>query len=121
MTTLLDRILRRPTNDLENPMATETPATGNVLMRFLTQGGATVELHTHAYRTHYNGLGHWTAELSDVTGSNWRCLGCDTRGRIGFQGYGSSEYGYSETEADKARDEANKHAGECRSMPKHKA
>ncbi|MFE7120643.1 hypothetical protein ACFU99_34955 [Streptomyces sp. NPDC057654] len=60
-----------------------------VLMRFLTQGGAAVEVTK--------------VERPDRP-YQWRCLGCDRE----------EDTSYSDT----ARSEANKHATSCRAMPK---
>jgi hypothetical protein len=78
----------------EIPIAdTEKPA-ANVRMQFLTQGGATVNVTG-----------------SDVYGSEdnrWTCLGCDD----GSDRFSSGRYLHS------ARDAANTHATNCRSLPK---
>ncbi|WP_108990426.1 hypothetical protein [Streptomyces coelicoflavus] len=75
------------------PETTPAPAEAksNVLMRFLTQGGATVELRKEAKpgRLVYPYL----------------CLGCDYE----FDNYDSIVH---------ARGEANEHAATCRAMPK---
>jgi hypothetical protein len=75
------------------PETTPTPTTNksNVLMRFLTQGGATVELRKEPKpgRLVYPYL----------------CLGCDYE----FDNYSSIVH---------ARSEANAHAESCRAMPK---
>lgn len=63
----------------------------HVLMRFLNQGGAMVELRKERKR--------------DRTVYPYLCLGCDDE----FDNYSSIW---------NARDEANKHAEKCRAMPK---
>jgi hypothetical protein len=63
----------------------------NVLMRFLTQGGATVEVSKKTKR--------------DRVVYPYLCLGC----AYGFDNYSS---------VGPARDEANAHAEKCRAMPK---
>lgn len=70
-------------------------------MRFLTQGGAAVELRM-AFDEH------------GLDGRQWYCLGCDTVG-----GRGPDHLPYHYFQADRARKEANDHAIECRSMPKN--
>ncbi|MFE6474632.1 hypothetical protein [Streptomyces rochei] len=76
-------------------MTDATPAAiapvNNVLMRFLTQGGATVELRKEHRR--------------DRTVYPYLCLGCDYE----FDNYSSVVH---------ARSEANAHAEGCRAMPK---
>lgn len=80
---------------------TTTDANNDVVMRFLTQGGAVVELR-ESYRTTF-----WVE--SNPTGREviypFRCLGCDYE----FDNYSSIV---------SARDEANGHAERCRAMPK---
>lgn len=78
--------------------ATETPTTvaGNILMRFLTQGGATVVV---------TGSGKYAAK-----DCHWKCLGCGNENNKKFPAYDWS-----------ARNEANEHATDCRSMPKPEA
>ncbi|MFF9287533.1 hypothetical protein [Streptomyces griseosporeus] len=100
---------------------TTTPQTDtDVVMRFLTQGGATVELH-HQVRTvrHIAGRpGYLLPDNQSRTshGFNWRCLGC---GSIGGGGpYGMGYHHFDEYEPNESRDEANEHAAQCRAMPK---
>lgn len=71
-----------------------TKTESDVLMRFLTQGGATVVV---------TGSGHYAAE-----DNRWKCLGCDQ----GADRYSTGRY------IGIARDDANRHAGKCRAMPK---
>lgn len=66
----------------------------NVLMRFLTQGGAAVELRKEVKRGRVV--------------YPYLCLGCDYE----FDNYSS---------VVSAREEANKHAEKCRAMPKPEA
>lgn len=120
MTSLLDRILRRPATDLENLMSTEIatvdekPAT-RILMQFLTQGGATVDLYKHAWTIHQYGGGEQREPLR-WSGFQWVCQGCDQAGKDHSLGWG-----YAETEPNDSREAANAHAAECRAMPKPKA
>lgn len=99
----------------ETTATTDATPTDDVLMRFLTQGGATVELRNLQYRTRLDGRGYWTEKWWDVSGTNWTCLGCGVTGRGGTTG---GEAGYSITESGRARDEANGHAETCRAMPR---
>jgi S-adenosylhomocysteine hydrolase len=73
---------------------TPAPATtkNNVLMRFLTQGGAEV---------HVTGSGRYGAE-----DHHWMCLGCS-----------ETDNGIGRWDWD-ARQQANGHAANCRAMPK---
>lgn len=77
---------------------TATPAAAqdqdNVLMRFLTQGGAEV---------HVTGSGSYGAE-----GCRWKCLGCGDTDR----NRAVARYDWD------ARSKANTHATDCRAMPK---
>jgi hypothetical protein len=106
----------------DTPM-TETTATGtapqtsdDVVMRFLTQGGATVELYPHAWtETHYN-IDHKPRQQVAREGFEWRCLGCDTTGAETNLRLGGA--GYHERQPRDSRKEANKHASTCWSMPK---
>lgn len=112
---------RRPRK--ETPMTTTTttdkPA-NDVLMRFLTQGGATVELHRQDQRVRTlpgssvqlmpNG------ETRISHGFNWHCLGCDAIGGGGRYGLGDRHF--DERHPNESRDEANAHAEKCRAMPK---
>ncbi|WP_438490721.1 hypothetical protein [Streptomyces sp. S186] len=89
-------------------------------MRFLTAGGATVELRSHRFSTRYTGQGrpYVSDEVRDVDGFVWKCLGCDADGRsdgpnpIRFDGGR-----YLPGERDEARRDANAHAQTCRAMP----
>ncbi|MBZ6290378.1 hypothetical protein KVH30_02170 [Streptomyces olivaceus] len=76
------------------PETTPAPAEAksNVLMRFLTQGGATVIV---------TGSGNYGAE-----DNHWMCLGCN-----------ETDNGIGRWDWD-ARDQANGHASTCRAMPK---
>ncbi|GGU12560.1 hypothetical protein [Streptomyces lateritius] len=65
--------------------ATNSP---KVLMRFLTHGGAAVEVYEPAESPKYT----------------LRCLGCD--------------YDFSSTTSTYVREDANAHASNCRAMPK---
>lgn len=71
-----------------------------VVMRFATAGGAIVFLTRHEVPR--------PAPGNDTHDCSWKCSGC-------LQGSGTDQYnlhsmGY-------ARDEANRHAGQCRAMP----
>lgn len=91
-----------------------TPATP--LMRFLTVGGATVEVHSYRFQTNYTSRGRPYASdrLREVDGFVWQCLGCGTHSRDSFL----YDDGYLPNEHAEARDHANAHACECRAMPK---
>lgn len=82
-----------PMNDTTETTTTPAPQTSSdVLMRFLTQGGATVVV---------TGSGRYGAE-----DHHWTCLGC---------GADSSGIGFWDWDA---RQQANDHAATCRAMPK---
>ena len=87
--------------------ATETPTpVDNVLMRFLTQGGAQVHI-THAGTFTQKSF---SGAVWGEQDHRWTCLGCG-------QGSGRHDH-YSPSEI---RNAANDHATECRSMPKPEA
>jgi hypothetical protein len=93
----LPAFLIRRREDTSMPETTITPAATepNVLMRFLTQGGATVIV---------TGSGDYGSE-----DNRWKCLGCNDKD----SGIGNWEW--------RARDAANAHAEKCRAMPKPEA
>jgi hypothetical protein len=106
---------------------TPTPATeatsqtsNDVVMRFLTQGGATVELHRQTRTVNYlpgqPGYLMPNNEKRVSNGFNWRCLGCNTIGGGGR--YGLQDRHYDEDYLTTSRAEANTHATTCRAMPK---
>lgn len=82
----------------------------DVVMRFLTQGGATVELCRDQFTRRHG-------PTRSTNGYAWTCLGCGTVGSgLPYPVY--DEYNYLPNEYGKARDDANSHATSCRSMPK---
>ncbi|MGW0904999.1 hypothetical protein [Streptomyces sp. NPDC002853] len=85
----------------------------NVLMQFLTRGGASVELYEKAWTVHRYATPGRSAHDFDRTGFQWICRGCDAGGRDRELGWG-----YAENTPVKSRDEANAHAEKCRAMPK---
>lgn len=104
-----------PTRTAE-PAAPAAPSP--VIARFLTLGGATVELRATRFTTHYTHQGrpYVSDTAHEVNGFTWYCHGCDDNG------YNSNSLLYGETqylpsEADRARNDANGHAGTCRAMP----
>ncbi len=109
----------------KDPTMTDTTAqtetiTDDVVMRFLTQGGATVELHRQDYRLRtkpFNSIELLPNGESRIShGFNWRCLGCNAIGGGGR--YGLNERHFDEHKPEESRDEANAHAANCRAMPK---
>lgn len=87
-----------------------------VTARYLTVGGATVELRDHRFRTQYTWKGrpYVSDEWHEVDGFIWECQGCGTTGGTGFLG----REPYLPNERQKANDDSNGHADACRSMPK---
>ena len=81
------------TQTLETAQPTTEQTDSNILMRFLTQGGATVIV---------TGSGRYHAK-----DCRWKCLGCDDQSNENFPSYDWN-----------TRREANEHAAHCRSMPK---
>ena len=110
----LSALFRRPkeTTVTTQPEPTITPE--DVAMRFLTQGGATVELHTQTFHRPSNSRkdedGRWVHDWHDAQGFNWRCLGCAT--------VGDDYSAYDEHKPNRSREDANSHADRCRSMPR---
>ena len=110
----------------DTPMTSTTTETSppqtddNVVMRFLTQGGATVELRRQTRTVNYQYgnpgylLGNGQTRVSN--GFNWRCLGCNAIGGGGRYGFGDNHF--DEYMPEKSRTEANEHAATCRAMPK---
>ena len=84
--TTAHRLWPRRRDDAPGPVQ---PGADSPLMRFLTLGGAAVELHRYASRN---------------ARYRWECLGC-----------GKADAPY---EISHARDGANEHASICRAMPK---
>lgn len=102
------------------PQPSPAPPTDDVVMRFLTVGGATVELH-HQTRTvnyQYGRPGYLigNGETRVSHGYNWRCLGCGSTGGGGRYGMGSRHF--EDLQLSECRDEANQHATTCRAMPR---
>jgi hypothetical protein len=91
------------------------PADTAVLTRFLTLGGATVELRSHRFTTTYTVQGRpfVSDHARTVDGYVWECLGCgaDGKGILDWDGR------YLPDERAQAREHANTHAGACRAMP----
>jgi hypothetical protein len=104
--------------DTDTPIETQARTDDNILMRFLTQGGAVVELRRHEFKTNYTHKGrpYVGDEWYPVNGFRWECLGC---GKVGGPTF--SEHNYLPDEGDEARDDANEHATSCRAMPKPEA
>ncbi|KIZ17356.1 hypothetical protein [Streptomyces natalensis] len=113
----------------ENSMTTSQPTTADVpattptaVMRFLTQGGATVEVRSHRFTTHYTWQGRPYVSgdsTREVDGFVWECLGCDADGRFDGSRGPSLDYGrYLPNERDVARRDANSHAEKCRALPR---
>lgn len=102
----------------------EQPATEGVpdavVIRFLTVGGATVELLKHSFATRYlpKGRPHASHDERDVDGYRWKCLGCGDNGYRTQNGIPFGDSQYLPNEFHEARTDANQHANTCRSMPK---
>ncbi|WP_433382660.1 hypothetical protein [Streptosporangium sp. CA-115845] len=92
-----------------------TPWPEGVITRYLTVGGATVDLHSHRFTAKWSYRGAPYAASPDqryeVGGFNWRCLGCDAYGR---EGDTYNEPGYRAL--DEARESAQEHAERCRAI-----
>lgn len=107
--------------DTTTPQTAEQPATDNVAMQFLTQGGARVEVYNHRFMTRYlpTGRPYVGDEAYEVDGFTWKCLGCDANGKTDGHMPAFHDYGrYLPNEKTDARRDANKHADKCRALPK---
>ncbi|MFE2412332.1 hypothetical protein ACFXDE_28690 [Kitasatospora sp. NPDC059408] len=87
----------------------------NVLARYLTVGGAQIDLTSVRFRTRFlpKGRPYVGDTYHEVDGFTWKCNGCGTTGSVGV--YGDP---YLPNERQDAHLDANAHANECRSMPK---
>lgn len=100
------------------PALAPEPVATAPLMRFLTLGGAVVEVHNHRFRTRYlHGRPYPDKESGEVDGFIWRCLGCAADGESdGADGPSIDRGRYLPKELHLARTDANTHAGQCRAM-----
>ncbi len=93
-----------------------------VIARYLTVGGATVEMRSLRFTTRYTPQGRpYVSDKSrEVDGSSWFCLGCGADGSTDAAAtYIRFDHGrYLPNERDDARRDANAHAEKCRAMPK---
>lgn len=118
MFALLSRRKEIPMADTATITETLTETTAqkdddNVLMRFLTQGGATVSVYATRFTTRWAGGPPFAAATPyEVSGFQWECAGCDAYGREGDT-YHDPNY----RDKAEARSEANAHADQCRSLP----
>lgn len=86
----------------------------DVLARYVTVGGAHVDLLSHRFRTNYTAQGRYVSgPPNEVDGFTWTCRGCDTRGAVNV--FGDP---YLPGERNRAHEAANSHAAECRSIPR---
>ncbi|MFD0053019.1 hypothetical protein ACFVHR_04745 [Streptomyces sp. NPDC127168] len=105
----------------QQPSPTQAPWPDGVIARFLTVGGATVDLGTHTFRTRYTGQGrpYVSSEGREVDGFTWACLGCGATSATNGRTYIRFDYGrYLPTEDREARDDAQAHAERCRALPR---
>ncbi|RGD55412.1 hypothetical protein DR950_41860 [Kitasatospora xanthocidica] len=85
-----------------------------VINRYLTVGGAHLDLSSHTFWTDYTYQGrHHIGHRRKVDGFLWRCHGCGQQGGVGFY-----REPYLPNERQKALDDSNEHASACRAMPK---
>lgn len=84
-----------------------------VVARFCNLAGAFVDLHAARFMTHWlSGPPYAATEDYEVSGWNWRCLGCAELGR---EGDTYNDPGFRKLQ--EARSEAQAHAAECRAVP----
>ncbi|MGW9058888.1 hypothetical protein [Streptomyces sp. NPDC055733] len=105
----------------QQPSPTQAPWPDGVIARYLTVGGATVDLGTHTFRTRYTGQGrpYVSSEGREVDGFTWACLGCGATSATNGRTYICFDYGrYLPTEDREARDDAQAHAERCRALPR---
>lgn len=108
-------LTRRKETTVPETATAETPAPSrDVVMQFLTQGGATVDLYRRAWSAFYYARAN--AKDVDFRGFQWQCNGCDTTGAAGR--YRLQTDGYDEHEPRESREHANEHAEKCRALPK---
>jgi hypothetical protein len=100
---------------MQNTAFTAPWPTGTV-MRFLTLGGATVELYRHTWTVHHYATTHTPAKTFQQAGFEWRCTGCDKTGAE--KHHRMNRAGYDETTPSDSRNDANAHASVCRALPR---
>ncbi|MFD3782094.1 hypothetical protein [Streptomyces sp. NPDC058612] len=89
------------------------------LIRFLTMGGATVEVHASRFSTRYSWKGrpYVNDTAHEVDGFRWECGGCAATGATDGSNGPRWDYGrYLPDERDLVRADANDHATRCRAM-----
>lgn len=99
-----------------NTTVWQEPWPEDVLARFLTQGGAVVDLHRQEWKVYHYATQFTPAEMVEKRGFNWRCLGCDAIGGGDLHSWDGR--GYEEREPRESRQAANEHATECRALPR---
>lgn len=114
----LPAFLTRRREDTTMPEITTPEASTGTVMRFLTQGGAIVELRLHAWTETYYRDGK-VYERVDKSGFEWSCGGCDMTGAQQHLRLGG--HGYEEREPRDSRRDANDHASNCWAMRKREA
>lgn len=107
-----------PTHRPKGNAVTTTDPTAwpeGVIARYITIGGATVDLKTRPFTTRFldGGRPFAGAEYRTVKGLVWHCHGCDITG-----GFGPFNEPYMPGERAQATRAANQHAETCRAMPK---
>ncbi|MGJ6967884.1 hypothetical protein ACSDR0_38845 [Streptosporangium sp. G11] len=87
----------------------------DVIIRFLNQGGATVDLYPVRFTTkwNYRGAPYAATHGYEVNGYSWSCLGCGVHAR---QGDTYNDPGYRDL--SEARQSAQGHAEICRGIPR---
>ncbi|MFJ1695683.1 hypothetical protein ACIOHC_11115 [Streptomyces sp. NPDC088252] len=106
---------------MQNTHVFTEPWPKGVIARYLTVGGATVDLSTLRFTTRYTWKGrpYVSDEAREVEGFTWACGGCDATSSTSGRNHIRFDYGrYLPNERHEASEDANKHAEECRALPR---
>ncbi|MFJ3793852.1 hypothetical protein [Kitasatospora sp. NPDC090091] len=97
---------------------TEAAWPADTVARFLTLGGAAVNLRTHTFETHYTTRGVLCSggAMRTVAGFLVECEGCGTR--LSHRNARTDGEPYLPNEEAEAIKDANDHAAVCRAMPR---
>jgi hypothetical protein len=95
-----------------SPFATPWPE--GTIVRYLTVGGATIDLRSTRFVTRWQGGPPFAASKPyETDGFQWTCSGCQSYGREGDD-YNDPNF----RKLAEARDDAQGHADKCRALPR---